>query len=277
MGISGTEPACYQLGSSRRWTAGITFVALVIGLGLGLGLFYSNKGFQHPCEADECARAYYGNGCVNASGATGVWLLIFVLPAGIYGVGWLVGELGLLAALSQKVVPKVGLVVLTAVLAGSAAAIFVKVAQPATIWLSTNDPFTAMAGSGLSVLLLLLAVAAFCVTRAAIFAGRGAVSTRVSAINAHGAADSSPLLPPATGVAAAAVTAALPDLYPAGARRNLPLVAVLMVPLALGALIFDPGFLFPPQRFTCDLTRPRAKMCAPRRARPCRHAHRCAD
>ena len=151
MGFSGTEPARYRLGSSRRWTAGITSVALVIGLGLGFGLFYGNQGFLYPCEADECARAYYGNGCVNANGAAGVWLLTFVLPAGIYGVGWLVGELGLLAALSQKVVPKVGLVMLTAVLAGSAAATFVKVAQPATIWLPTNDPFTAMAGSGLSV------------------------------------------------------------------------------------------------------------------------------
>ena len=234
------DPARYRLGAARRWTAAITFVALVTGLGLGFGLFYGNEGFLHPCEADDCARAYYGKGCVNFGGAAGVWVLTFVLPAGIYGVGWLVGELGLLATLGtdRRAAPKVGLVALTAALAASAGATFIKVAQPATIWLPTNDPFAAMAGSGLFVVLLLLALAAACVTRAAVAPRLGAVSTRtVNAINANAATDSSPLLPDpgvSTGVAAGAVTASLPELYPAGAIRNLPWVAGLMVPLALG-------------------------------------------
>lgn len=77
------------------------------------------------------------------------------------GIGWTIGELGFVVTRApSRVLPRMLLMWLPVLLLGACMGAFFGIAKPQTIWLPTNDVFSAASGSMFALVLLILAFAA---------------------------------------------------------------------------------------------------------------------
>lgn len=133
----------------------------------------------------------------------------------------------------SRILPRTLLMWLPLLLLGGCLGAFFGIAKPQTIWLPTNDVFTAASGTLFALTLLLLAIAA-----AAVAYYSTATTTRKRDKNSINAEESTSLvdaLPQGQGQGQRGK--ATPTIYPSRASDNVPTVGLLLLFLALQVFV----------------------------------------